>query len=95
MLDTTPYRAMPFQDSIAGGIVRVLPCFIRHRTRTAEIPLRGGSAPQIRNARARGIAPCFPSMKASQNPDKMKGAPTTVILEDRNLLKLRSLDSSI
>ena len=41
--DTPPYRAIPFRDSIAEGIARVLLVFIGYRAGIAEIPaLVGG-----------------------------------------------------
>ena len=50
--DTSPYRAIPFRDSIAeGGIAPICLVFIGYRTSIAEIPLLrggGGIAPPLR-----------------------------------------------
>ena len=48
--DTTPYRAMPFRDSIAeGGLAPICLVFIGYRTSIAEIHLlRGSIAPLLR-----------------------------------------------
>ena len=48
--DTPPYRAIPFRDSLAEGVIApICLVFTRYRAGIAEIPfLRGGIAPPLR-----------------------------------------------